>query len=445
MYITADNRRDTLRTGDGKENRMRPEDAPVHRWYRFVLSFPPHLVRHYLNQFRVEPGQTLLDPFCGTGTTLVEAKKTGVASFGIEPNPMAHFASNVKLDWSANPDELSAYAERVANGALTAMADIRVDVGENEPILAIGPQGRRPLRQLNPLAAKLLLKGSISPVPLHRSLVLLEYIDAVASSNEAAYGRLALANALVSSIGNLKFGPEVGIGHVKNDAPVVEAWWQNMTAMVEDLRQFGQKRDAESIVRLGDSRTVAAQVEPQSVDAVITSPPYPNEKDYTRTTRLESVLLGFVDSRQSLRNLKSTLLRSNTRGVYKGDSDDLEVATNAEVQSIAQKIEQRRIELRKTSGFERMYPRVARLYFGGMSKHLASLRRVLRPGAQLAYIVGDQASYLRVKIRTGQLLAGIAESLGYQVTDIDLFRTRPSTATGEQLREEVLLLRWPGS
>jgi len=69
---------------------------------------------------------------------------------------------------------------------------------------------------------------------------------------------------------------------------------------------------------------------------------------------------------------------------------------------------------------------------------------VLRPGARLAYVVGDQASYLRVMIRTGQLLADLAESLGYEVTGIDLFRTRLATATKEQLREEVVLLRWPG-
>src|SRR5258708_24393487 len=107
-------------------------------------------------------------------------------------------------------------------------------------------------------------------------------------------------------------------------------------------------------------------------------------------------------------------------------------------------MEDQRIELGKTSGFERLYARVTKLYVGGMKRHLSDLRRVLRPGAQLAYVVGDQASYLRVMIRTGNLLAEIAESVGYEVVGLDLFRTRLATATKEQLREEVLLLRWPG-
>jgi len=59
--------------------------------------------------------------------------------------------------------------------------------------------------------------------------------------------------------------------------------------------------------------------------------------------------------------------------------------------------------------------------------------------------VGDQASYLRIMIRTGQLLASLAEQLGYEVVSIDLFRTRLATATREQLREEVVVLRWLGN
>jgi hypothetical protein len=196
--------------------------------------------------------------------------------------------------------------------------------------------------------------------------------------------------------------------------------------------------------READARALRHLLEPASIDAVICSPPYPNEKDYTRTTRLESVLLGFVTSKADLQRVKRGLVRSNTRTVYKGDDDHRHVATFPEIERIAGEIEARRLALGKTSGFERMYPRVTRLYFGGMAKHLAELRSLLRPGAHLAYVVGDQASFLRVMIRTGQLLAEIGERLGYELVDIDLFRTRLATATREQLREEVVVLRWPG-
>src|SRR5437899_8051776 len=90
---------------NGQEaNKLQAEDRPVHEWYRFVLSFPPHLVRNYLERFEVHNKQLVLDPFCGTGTTLVECKKRGIPSVGIEANPMAHLASRVKTDWRPAAD-----------------------------------------------------------------------------------------------------------------------------------------------------------------------------------------------------------------------------------------------------------------------------------------------------------------------------------------------------
>jgi hypothetical protein len=273
--------------------------------------------------------------------------------------------------------------------------------------------------------------------------VLLDAIHAVGLSRYRDHQLLALAKSLTGPVGNLHFGPEVGVGPAKLDVPVIAAWLGAIRDMVDDLAMLDDQ-GAPSIIHHADSRDMPLVVAKGSIDAVITSPPYPNEKDYTRTTRLESILLGFVSSKDQLRALKRTMVRSNTRGVYKGDDDDQWISGHPEIERIASAIEARRIELNKTSGFERLYARVTKLYFGGMARHLADLRTVLRPGAHLAYVVGDQASYLRIMIRTGQILATIARDLGYEVQGIDLFRTRAATATRDQLREEVVVLRWPG-
>jgi hypothetical protein len=291
---------------------------------------------------------------------------------------------------------------------------------------------------------KLLLTDSISPLPLHKTILFLEILEKNKEPRLLAHEHLALAKALVNEISNLQFGPEIGVGPKKSNAAVVAPWLRGVKKMADDLRELNQNAAAPAVVHQADARDLALLLPPHSVDAVITSPPYPNEKDYTRTTRLESVLLGFIQSKDDLRRLKQSLVRSNTRGVYKSDTDDRLVADHDEIQGIAEAIEARRIELGKTSGFERLYARVTKLYFGGMLRHLMDLRPILRPGAQLAYVVGDQASYLRVMIRTGQLLADLAKSVGYEVVGTDLFRTRLATATKEQLREEVVLLRWPG-
>ncbi|MGH9804609.1 MAG: DNA methyltransferase [Candidatus Acidiferrales bacterium] len=426
-------------------NAIRIEDKAAHDWYRFVLSFPPHLVRHYLDKFGVGSNNLVLDPFCGTGTTLVECKKLGIRSLGVESNPMAYFASQVKIDWRIDPDGLLRASHHVAK---SVAAQLEAEGIEDFGRLPLFRRPRRNFPRIRTLPAevnKLLLKNSISPLPLHKTLVLLEAIEKQKDDDYKAHQKLALAKALVDELSNLHFGPEVGIGPAKSDAPVNSAWLSQIEAIANDVRNLRFRSGVKATVCKADARDLGSVLCNNTIDYVITSPPYPNEKDYTRTTRLESVILGFIRSKQDLRALKASLIRSNTRTVYKGDNDDLHVRENERIQEIAVAIEARRMKLGKNSGFERLYARVTQLYFGGITRHLRNLRCALRPGAQLAYVVGDQASYLRVMIRTGQLLAEIAESLGYKVVDIELFRKRWATASRAELREEVVILRWPGT
>ena len=432
----------TTQLKNGNElNRLYESDRPVHEWYRFVLSFPPHLVRDYVEKFNLCEGQMILDPFCGTGTTLVEAKKLGIKSVGVEANAMAHFAASVKTDWNVNPRQLADFGQEIAHRAgATVPESIRASEAGHYGVSVY--KGR--LRTFDAEKSRLVIKNSISPLPLHKVLTLLDCIERHRSVRLRNHAKLALAKQTVKEISNLRFGPEIGVGKLKTDTPVLEPWLTALDRMVADLHIYHKMSDTLATVFLADARDMRRHLSPCSIDAVITSPPYPNEKDYSRTTRLESVLLGFMSTRGDLRRQKQQFIRSNTRSVYKADTDHSWVANIPRIQALADSVEERRLELGKTSGFEKQYAKVVRLYFGGMARHLSEMRSLLRPGAKLAYVVGDQASYFRIMIRTGQILAEVAERLGYEVLDVDLFRTRFSTATREQLREEVLLLQWNG-
>ncbi len=422
-------------------NRLYSEDLPVHEWYRFILSFPPHLVRNYIDKFNLADDAVVLDPFCGTGTTLVECKKNGITSVGLEANPVVHFAATVKTAWNIDFENLEKHADKIAETALKVLAqenisDVPFELQNNDC---------QSLRQLSEEKEKLIITNSISPLPLHKSLILIETINKFSCDQFTPYERLALAKELVFSISNLKFGPEVGVGKQKKDSEVVGTWKRTVDSMVKDLETVQSNKNILSVVHLADSRRISHVVAPEKkIDAVITSPPYPNEKDYSRTTRLESVLLGFMEEKSDLRKHKMSLLRSNTRGIYKSDDDEKWISRNSRVHQLAKEIEEKRIALNKTSGFEKLYHRVVLLYFGGIARHLEDLKQYLKSGAKLAYVVGDQASFLQVMIRTGEIIAEIAEQRGYEVTGIDLFRTRFSTATQQNLREEVVLLTWNG-
>lgn len=408
------------------ENKVKNIDAPVHDWYRFVLSFPPHLVQEYIDKFGIEPGNIVLDPFCGTGTTNVECKKHGITSIGIEANPITCFASSTKCNWGVNTFRMCQEAKQIAHQAICLINNC-VE-----------------LRHLTEEQNKLILKNSISEKPLSQVLILRDVIFAAHSQYEN-YFLLALAKNIVYAYSNLKFGPEVGISRKKiYDVDVVSLWLHQIQIMQKDIQQFSFQNDVSSFIVNGDARSISNLPIKEKVNFVITSPPYPNEKDYSRTTRLESVLLGFINSKEQLRSVKKQFIRSNTKNVYRTDSDSQYIANISSILALSRSIEEKRIELNKTSGFEKLYSSVVKLYFGGMAKHFQELKSVLAKNARLAYVVGDQASYFKIPIRTAKLLAEVAENAGYKVEGIEPFRKRYATGTDTWLSEDVLILKYVG-
>lgn len=409
------------------KNKLRAEDSSIHDWYRFVLSFPPHLVQNYLEDFCVDQTSLVLDPFCGTGTTNVECKKHGIPSWGIEASPLTYFASKTKCAWIKDTSDFMRTAEKIALEATQTINSLSK------------------LRTLSDEQTSLILKNSICAQPLSSTLVLRDCI-LTANSPYKNYYILALAKHIVYSYSNLKFGPEVGISRKKKEwVNVVEIWLSEMAKIKNDLNHWKRCTSTSTDITFGDARSISEPDYIDKVDCVITSPPYPNEKDYSRTTRLESVILGFINTKEDLRKIKKGFIRSNSKNVYRSDNDDQYICNIVSIQELSNKIERRRLELGKTSGFEKLYASVVKQYFGGMAKHLVELKPYLRKGASLAYVVGDQASYFQIPIRTSVLLGEVAESIkGYAVDRIDTFRKRFATATETWLNEDVLILKYKG-
>ncbi len=409
------------------ENKLRVEDSSIHDWYRFVLSFPPHLVQQYLETFCVDQTSFVLDPFCGTGTTNVECKKHGVSSWGIEASPLTHFVSKTKCVWANDTFNFLNTAKQIALAAARTINSL------SKP------------RTLSEEQTSLILKNSICEQPLSSTLVLRDSIRAANSPFEDYY-LLALAKHIVYSYSNLKFGPEVGISRKKKESvDVVEIWLSEIERMETDLEYWKHHSSTFADISLGDARSIPKRDYIGKVDCVITSPPYPNEKDYSRTTRLESVILGFINTKDDLRNIKKGFIRSNSKNVYRSDNDAQYISNIGSINKLSNEIEERRLELGKTSGFEKLYASVVKQYFGGMARHLSGLKPYLRNGASLAYVVGDQASYFQIPIRTSVLLGEVAESIGgYRVDRVDTFRKRFATATETWLNEDVLVLKYKG-
>src|SRR5207249_11295828 len=106
---------------NGTINILQTDDTPVHGWYRFVLSYPPHLVRQYMSVFGLTHGDLILDPFCGTGTTLVEARKHAITSVGCDAHPFAALVTRVKTNWALDPKLLKHHLSRLLRRGETLM------------------------------------------------------------------------------------------------------------------------------------------------------------------------------------------------------------------------------------------------------------------------------------------------------------------------------------
>jgi hypothetical protein len=233
-------------------NKLSHTDREFHDWYRFVLSYPPHLVRRYLTEFGLSQNDIVLDPFCGTGTTLVEAKLQNIPSIGIEANPFAHFASSVKIDWKIDSSELLEIAKEIRDTSNKEIEKIGITDSPSLKNLS-----SKPSRQFTEKQEKLILKDSVSPLPLHKCLTLLKEINNYKNTSYYKYFAIALANSAVFQFSNLRFGPEVGVGKLKQDAPVISAWFKQISKIVKDLEKAKTLNvNGNAIAFLNDSRNL---------------------------------------------------------------------------------------------------------------------------------------------------------------------------------------------
>jgi len=217
-------------------DKFNQQNYTFHDWYRSVLSFLPCLVKNYINDFKLSSDNVLLDPFCGMGTALVESKLNKISSFRLEANPFAYFVTSTKTNWDIDPDVLCSRSYDIAEMALNVLRKQGID--DNLPL---NSNYSLPLYQISEEQRRLIIANSISPLPLHKILVLLDCLKLVENKHIYHYLLLALANVLVFVASNLRFAPEVGIGKLKVDVPIVSPWLLKVKEIANDLRSVDSK------------------------------------------------------------------------------------------------------------------------------------------------------------------------------------------------------------
>jgi hypothetical protein len=228
---------------------------------------------------------------------------------------------------------------------------------------------------------------------------------------------------------------------IRRIEPALRRSWAAMAHDVMALRQSQQEKRSECTVFLGDGRNPAASgIVDGSVDLVLTSPPYPNNIDYSEVYKLELWLLGFVASGTDFLALRRSTFRSHpTYEKASGlppDFDD----------------ELRRGSLRNLLGgllkrLERSADawraRLLAAYFGDMWSTIRNLKRALTNNGIAVMVVGNSlhGAEMPALIATDLVLAQIAECHGMKV-QVSVARGLKRRLSGNHfLRESVVIMK----
>lgn len=437
-----------------QSNIERLSDTSFHDWYRTVYAYSDDIIYDLVAEWDVSTDDLILDPFVGTGTTVVAANKLGIDAIGTDALPPNVLATQAKSTWDIDLNTFLTRSNQLLDDIRPAFRALSRN--EHDKTLADFTDNNNPvdLSEYDFSVSDKLPKGWLSEKPRKKMQVLKHEIDALPDDDVTRLLRVAMFAILPENVGNVGFGPEAYRTKQVDDVDVHNYFTNKIDRMYRDLEYVqqtgitpGESEAFEADARvIGDTLTQESGLldEHGTVDYVITSPPYPAEHDYTRNQRLELVWTDAVTDTESLQHIKKNSIRSNTKNIYVGDNDGEQTrirdidAVDEIVAELERIVEDENIE----HGFGQYYPRVIEEYFGGMTRHLQSLATVLRPGGKAGYVVADQASYWQVDVPTGDILSTIAEQKT-PLEPVNVYEWRSVNATTgahDELEEHILVL-----
>ncbi|MEH2438998.1 DNA methyltransferase [Nostoc sp.] len=389
---------------------------PIYRWYKYKEAFSASLIEYLLQEYKITKGK-VLDPFAGSGTALFAASETGIDADGIELLPIGQQIINAKklLGSELTPEDF----ERIkdwSNLKLWKQCDLKKDL----PELRI-TKGAYPELTKNAIEQYVeACKGENHRVQAVLNFVLLCVLESISyTRKDGQY---------------LRWDYRSGRGQSKkpfNKGEILEfdnAIANKISEIIDDLLPSTQQielfpiKNSQGKIHLygGSCLDIMPRLANGGYDAIITSPPYCNRYDYTRTYALELALLGI--SEKELINLRQEMLSCTVENRPKDlltiNSDWKTALTIADSQNLLQAI-LKYLDNQKAKGVlnNNGIPRMIRGYFYEMACVIQECFRVLKPGA-LLFMVNDNVRYAGASISVDMILSDFAEQLGFVIENI---------------------------
>lgn len=433
----------------------------VHSWMHYREGFSAPLVETLLKEFNLHPGDSVLDPFAGSATTLLVAKTLGLNSTGIEILPNCHLAWEAKSRFAEyDIEELLRVKEQIiqVHPQDTSRHFPHITITEG----AFSPETERDIMFFQQFFSELEVSENTK---ILLELILMSILEEVSfTRKDGQYLRWDYrANKvqernLVRESQDKKSVKKVDKGLLPS---VKEAISSALTTVIMDITALQRLDFSPSTQQLIKDNTLFTlpKFAENTFDAVLTSPPYCNRYDYTRTYALELAFLGvnsnIFDLRQGLLSCtvesrsKDKALQEFYKAIGKEDQYHrvLELINNNSAYieiNEALKVRWGRKDLNNKG----VLPMVKQ-YFTELAFVFAELFRVCRPGGHVGF-VNDDVRYGGEIIPVDTITTNIAEGLGFEPLHIYVLPQKKGNSSQqmgkfgrEELRKSITVWRKP--
>jgi len=371
---------------------------PVHRWFRYSAGFSAAWAQQVIEE---SGAKRVLDPFAGSGTTVLAAESVGIESIGVDIHPFVSRVAQAKLLWRTSTEDVG---RRVDVVVARAAEYEHVEIPDSALIEKCFD--RASLTKLTRLRDAIRDTRTGDPVDELLWLGLVSILR-VCSPVGTAQWQYVLPNKTKAKV-----------------AEPIAAFRARMAIFVEDMRV----RQATVLAPPGsffeeDAKKLAS-VPDGWADLVLTSPPYANNYDYADSARLEMSFLGEVAGWGDLKPLRDKLMKSCTQQMGRWNpTEALASPFLTPIEDDLRAVFESLDSTRREKAGNKAYHLMIAGYFYDSAHIFQALRRVCAPGSRMCYVVGDSAPY-GIHVPVEEWLGRLALASGFHAWNFEQARTR---------------------
>jgi len=373
---------------------------PFHRWFNFIAGFSPEYVdlmcSHLSNKKK-----TLLDPFSGCGTSLVQAYNNGFEVIGYEPHPFFYQISLAKLISNTNLDDLLKIKAIIKKGLKGGYLPKKED---NSGIIFL--QKLIPESYLKSLysAKEELDINHLKENPLAVLILSKLLNDCSHSATDGIY------KAPTSK--KISIDPMLSL--------------QNICDIIQyDIENYYKNSNQRKIVYNKSSEKMN-ELKDHTISLIVTSPPYLNNFDYAEMTRMYLYFWDIANNWSEITDKVRSKLVVNTTTALKGQKTIQNIYRAELPNNLYKKLDAIVMNLKEKKKFKsgkKDYYLMVYPYFAQMNRILSECFRVMKPNGIISIMIADSALYGEY-IETHRILGDIMRAIGFVNISILQVRVR---------------------